>query len=229
MKSLLMVLTLLISYGRAYAQQVTEVKGHKMGESITQFISESNIPNLLVQCHQLPMASQNELARERDDNGYDSPHKQTKEEQQQKKAAARLDLDLQLCASALLAERGFRASLVLDMPNQSGGTGTFQDGNLALVEMEFDGLAELLPSLEEKYGKPTTTFSEPLQNAYGATFDAGRAGWQMPDGTQIMAIEDIKFGISGGYYRVTKVSFESKEERKRREPNKQQQQNPFDH
>ena len=114
-----------------------------------------------------------------------------------------------------------------DMPNKYGGAGTFQDGKLARVEIVFDGLAELLPSLEQKYGNPTSTTTEPFQNAYGAKFDAGRAFWQMREGTQILAIERIEFG-SSGYYRATNVVFLSEEEVQRSAKAGAPLPNPFD-
>jgi hypothetical protein len=199
-----------------------------MGESLAQFISESDAPNLLAQCHQLPVASKDELIRERDDAGYDVFRKETKEEKEEKKAAERLHLDLHLCSPVLLAEQGERIQLAFKMLEGLGGGGMFQGGRLVRVEIVLDGLAELLPSLEEKYGKPTATSSEELQNAYGATFSAGRAFWQMPDGTLISAIESVEFGPTG-YFRSTHVIFESKEEVQRQASSSSRQANPFDH
>ena len=209
----------------------TEIMGHKMGESVSQYVAEAGYPNFLNQCHQLPAASQNELVRESEDYGYSFDEKVTKEEKLEWKAAERLHLDLRLCANAMLAERGQRGRLVKDfrqIGGAGGGTATFDGGKLVRFEVTMNDMAKVLPSLTEKYGQPTATSSVDLQNAYGATFTAGRAMWEMPDGTKILAIEDVEFSSTTGYFRSTDITFLTKEEASREE-SRSKTPNPFDH
>ncbi len=209
----------------------TDIMGHKMGESVSQYVIEAGYPEFLNQCHQLPAVSLNELVRESEDYGIDSDKRETKEEKQQKKAAQRLHLDLRLCANALLAERGQRGKLVKDFRQIGGGGGgvaTFDGGKLVQFTVTMGAMSKVLPSLMEKYGQPFAQSSVDLQNAYGAIYTAGRAIWQMPDGCEISATEDIEFSIGGGNIRSTYIAVLTKEEAARARSNSKRP-NPFDH
>ena len=89
-----------------------------------------------------------------------------------------------------------------------------------------EGFAVTLPSLESKYGKPLSASTETVQNGYGAKFELGRATWNMPDGTVIIANEDIYFSDRFGYTRTTDVTFATKQEAARKETTAAK--NPFD-
>jgi hypothetical protein len=195
----------------------TDVKGHKIGESVAQFLEEAGTPYLLDRCHELPAASEVERARERSDRGYDHAldgtilHKQTKEEREQRKAAQKLGLDLYICSNLVAAANGQRAEMdIVNLLYQA----TFDGGALIRVDIPElpGGFRDLLQDLEDKYGRPKATTSEELQNAYGATFTVGRAFWQMPDGVQILAAEHVNFESGSGYRRTISVVLATKDE-----------------
>ena len=84
---------------------------------------------------------------------------------------------------------------------------------LVRVHMTFAlPMAEVLPDLENKYGKASSFSVEKSQNGYGATWEVGRAFWDMPDGTVISAIESVSFLGSLGYVHFVDVELRSKEE-----------------
>lgn len=70
-------------------------------------------------------------------------------------------------------------------------------------------LQEEISFLKGAYGNPTKTTTVPYQSAYGETWQCSRVYWNMPDGTQIAALESM--ANSGEYHRVLTVTIASKE------------------
>ena len=61
----------------------------------------------------------------------------------------------------------------------------------------------------EKYGKPTATYSEALQNAFGANFPVKRTRWEMPDGAIIFAHEQVNIS-QYGVVQYTEIDMQGK-------------------
>lgn len=188
-----------------------EVKGHTMGETLNAYLSKEGRDPEINTCQSL---TQNPKDKE--------AHKEAK----------KLKLTPQACQGLIAGMNGSRIQTNM---NGSGsycvGTlrcgATFEGTHLVKITMHVsEGFAATLPSLESKYGKPVATSTETLQNGYGAKFEVGRAMWNMPDGTVILATEDITFGSVIGYFRTTDVTFATKQEAARKETTAAK--NPFD-
>jgi len=159
----------------------TEVRGHRMGESVPEFFAKAGKPELLDICA-----------------GGD------------KKEIRRISRDV--CKGALAARSGARA-FTTDPKWSRTDRAILSEGKLVAVEFSFvDPFEEVVSDLVKRYGAAANTESRVSQNGYGATWNVGTASWLMPDGTEIAARERISFGGSVGYFRVTDVTFRSKDE-----------------
>jgi len=195
----ILILTLALG-SSVFAQTPTEVKGHSIGESADDFYTKAGRPNLVAECRSA---------------GSD------------KKAAKKLKVDFKMCQAVLASESGSRV-FTTDPKFARGDTAILDGGKLAAVRLEFSkDFSEILPQLTEKYGKPQTLTSETLQNGFGARFEVGRASWAMPDGAVISVVESIVHGDTVGDFRVTEVTFSSKEEVARAEAKKKNVPNAF--
>ena len=199
----LLIGALMLVAGTAVAQAAppasppTVVTGHAIGESVADFFVKAGAPDLVQNCRSVG---------------------------NNRKAAKKLKLDLKLCRGAIQADSGGR--IATTDPNFPGmhdaelgyGQAILDNGKLVSVNLEFaKGLADVLPDLVQKYGKPLKVESETKENGFGAQFELGKALWNMPDGTTIFAAESIEFDqyFGRGYYRTTTVHFSSREENAR--------------
>jgi hypothetical protein len=159
MKTLLLIL---VTASSAFGQAPTTVKGHTMGESVSEFYAKAGYPHLLEDCQAV-----------RGD----------------KKAAKKLKINFQMCQAVLASESG--AVVYANDPKFGElGKATIVNGKLAIVELELPGeFNDILAQLTEKYGKPKAVGTRTLQNGFGARFEVGNASWLMPDETTISAVE----------------------------------------
>ena len=51
--------------------------------------------------------------------------------------------------------------------------------------------SDIIGELKTKYGPPTKSFTNTLQNLYGAKFDVGEAAWEFGDGSEIRVNENM--------------------------------------
>jgi hypothetical protein len=91
--------------------------------------------------------------------------------------------------------------------NNRSYTWKFADGKLSEVHIapnlfgtEQDRLLyfqEETGFLSQTYGKPSNVRTVPYHNTYGAQWERSNIDWNMPDGTQITAVEDPSFAGQG--------------------------------
>jgi hypothetical protein len=85
---------------------------------------------------------------------------------------------------------------------------SFSGGKLSKVsDVYLDETQRQIAFLTDAYGPPSRASTSKYQNGYGATFDCIAAVWEMPDGTQIAAVETVV----GNLERRLDVEFLSKD------------------
>jgi len=85
---------------------------------------------------------------------------------------------------------------------------SFSGGKLSKVsDVYLNETQKQIAFLTDAYGPPSTTRTSKYQNGYGASFDCVVAVWEMPDGTQIDAVETLV----GSLERRLDVEFLSKD------------------
>lgn len=172
----------------------TEVKGHQMGETAAEFYIKSGYGPFIEQCRSV--AENQKQVKKLHCEGTLSglaggtirttdPNWASESERENKKR--------------------LRENYGVDPSPEN--TAILSGGRLARVDLMVGPFAYFLPSLVEKYGKPSSISSDTLQNAFGAKFEVGRAKWTMPDGTIISATEELLF--TSGYQRYTNIEFDN--------------------
>ena len=157
--------------------------GHLLGETSEQFFSEGFVGDMLRACQGRDWKSVRQLfktvghASETNAKNYCAKEKLAK---QQATSGTRLEYN----------GRGDEETMRVD-------TFTFDGGHLVKIDMVYiasvvnvegyhpKSFGELFAGLQEAYGPPSKSYSEPMLNAYGAKYDAHRALWM---GTQDVII-----------------------------------------
>lgn len=70
----------------------------------------------------------------------------------------------------------------------TGYMASFRDGKLGSFYIRFkqSGTDQIIGALTEKYGKPTQTSRQQMQNAFGARYESRGADWRFPEGSIIV-------------------------------------------
>jgi hypothetical protein len=185
-----------VAPGSQPATNATRVVGHVMGESAEDFFAETGYSQLISVC------------------------KEGLDKKDLKNALKAIGFhDTSICAGIVSAEAGGQVETTdphFPYP-ELHPFARLEDGKLASVTLHFpSGLADVLSDMIEKYGRPSATGSQTLQNGYGAKFEEGNASWEMPDGARIMALEAVTWDdILESYMRTTTVVFYSAAEKAR--------------
>ena len=176
--TIILVVGCLMSCASVPAQeQPRELKGdgHSLGETAEQFYSESHVGDVLRACQAGDWKTVSHLYK-----GVDQSSK-TKA----KDICARETLAMQQATSGARLE--YKGSG--DQETMRADTFTFDGGRLIKIDMVYKAavadiqgyhpksFGELLAGLQEAYGAPTKTFTEPTVNIYGVKYDARRAEW----------------------------------------------------
>jgi hypothetical protein len=176
-KTIISVVGCLMLCASAPAQeQPRQLKGggHLLGESAEQFYSEGYIGYVLRACQAEDWKSVSHLTK---NLGHSS----------KKKAE-------DICAIETLARQQAASGTRVehrggDRQTMRADTFTFEGGHLVKIDMVYNApiaviegydpksFGELLAGLQEAYGAPTKTYTEPVLNAYGVKYDAHRAIW----------------------------------------------------
>jgi len=196
---------LLLASAVMFAQDPTEIAGHRLGESFQDWLSRSQI-------------EMEKICR---------PHSRS-----DKLAASKSDC--KLLSSIRDGEAGTFYTTNKDQKIKVGWL--FVGGKVAEVSMEqildFDATGsyvhvstaqEQIRLLTQAYGPPSKTETDTYQNDYGVKYDAVKAAWNMPDGTLILAAENLTF--TDGLGRHWNVRFISKQ--RAEELAKAQEKNPY--
>ncbi len=149
--------------------------GHLLGETAEQFFSEGHVADLARACEAREWKSVKQLSKNLD---YAS-------QTNAKEICAKEKLAKQQATSGERLEyngRGEVESLRTD-------TFTFDRGHLVKIDMVYSAptanvegfhpksFAELLAGLQQAYGPPSRSYSEPKIDVYGVKYDARRADW----------------------------------------------------
>jgi hypothetical protein len=152
--------------------------GHELGETGEQFFSEGQVGDLERACQEKDWKTVKQLSKTEDysakKNAKDICAKQ-KLAKEQATSGARLEYD----------GRGDDESMRAD-------TFTFDRDHLIKIYMVYlapianvegshpKSFAELFDGLQEAYGPPSKSYSEPVRDVYGVKYDAHRAIWMGP-------------------------------------------------
>jgi hypothetical protein len=148
--------------------------GHLLGETAEHFFSQGAVGRLLRACEAADWKAVKQLAKAVDPDS---------------KPNAR-----DICAKAVLAKKqatsGVRQEYVGgDDQTMRRDTFTLEGGYLVKIDMVFNApstdvggyhpkyFGELFKGLQEAYGEPSKSYSEPVFDVYGAKYDAHRAEW----------------------------------------------------
>jgi hypothetical protein len=160
--------------------------GHLLGETAEQFYSEGYIGDLLRACQAKDWKTVSHMSQNADHSSKNNA----------KDICTIATLSKEQAMSG--ARKEYKGSG--DKETRRADTFTFDRGHLVKIDMvysatsaEFEGyhpktFGELLAGLQEAYGAPTNSYTEPVQNAYGVKYDAHRAVWMRKDDV-IMLIE----------------------------------------
>jgi hypothetical protein len=99
------------------------------------------------------------------------------------------------------------------LPDADGGT-VFEAGKLVEFHVRPKAnysYSDIISELQTKYGQPTNSFTNTLQNLYGAKFDVGEAAWEFGDGSEIRVSEDMLVIQGVGTVRPVTVTYRTKE------------------
>lgn len=158
-------------------EQPRELKGggHSLGETAEQFYSESYIGDLLRACQAGDWKTVSHLFKSEDHSSKSNARDICTRERLAKQQAT---------SGARLVYKGSG-----DKETMRTDTFTFDGGHLIKIDMVYKAaiadiqgyhpksFGELLAGLQEAYGAPTKTFTEPTVNIYGVKYDAHRAEW----------------------------------------------------
>jgi hypothetical protein len=159
-----------------YAQTAPTIKGHALGESLNQFIAQSNniTQTQLQKCRITPsVKNEDDGVTNRCDDFLHT-------------ANASPVSGTFRCAGAVSADSGYDAEFISKFVDGAGvpcfeflGEVTFDNDKLVKIVVEFwhQGWSEVLPDLISKFGKPREEHVNTMQNGFGAKFDFQQAGW----------------------------------------------------
>ena len=152
--------------------------GHALGETAEQFFSEGQVGDLDRACQGKDWKTVKQLSKGQD---YSS-------KTNAKDICAKEKLAKQQASSGARAEYNGRG----DEPSMRADTFTFDRDHLVKIDMVYiapianvegshpKSYAELFDGLEEAYGPPSKSYSEPMRDLYGVKYDAHRAVWMGP-------------------------------------------------
>jgi hypothetical protein len=183
---ILIVAYLMLCSAALPQEQPRDLKGdgHSLGETAEQFFSEGLVGDMELACQGKDWKTVKQLSKGRD---YSS------------KANAK-----DICAKEKLAKQqatdGTRSDYNGrgDDESMRADTFTFDRDHLVKIDMVYiapianvEGshpkpYAELFDGLEEAYGPPSKSYSEPIRDLYGVKYDAHRAVWMGPQGVIII-------------------------------------------
>jgi hypothetical protein len=202
---LLLSVALVVVLGALTAAQVapTEVRGHVLGETVTEYMKKAAHPNPTERCQSFLADSK---AAKKDKNRSEWCDKLLG-------IATGGTGRIEIAEEPSIA--GARCVPLIRIAKGEGSLwceSVIDNGRLAVVRLFLvSPYSQVLSDLVAKYGQPSRSGTTTLQNAYGATLQVGEAYWQMPDGTVITAKESASW-MSGGYQRNVAVDFLSKDE-----------------
>ena len=149
--------------------------GHLLNETAEQFFSEGFVGDMLRVCQQRDWKSVRQLSK----NAGQVSKTNAKD------YCAKVELAKQQATSGTRLEYNGRG----DEETIRTDTFTFDGGHLVKIDMVYSApianiegyhpksFSELFAGLQEAYGPPSKSYSEPMQSAYGAKYDARRAVW----------------------------------------------------
>jgi hypothetical protein len=179
-KAMFLVGCLVLGNAISAQEQPRQVKGdgHLLGETAEQFFAEGHVGDVLRACQAGDWKSVARL--------FNVDHSS--------KINAK-DICVALVAAKQQAVSGARLEYkgLGDKDARRTDTFTFDDRHLVKIDMVYEAAIadiegfhpksfdELFAGLQEAYGAPTKTYTEPLQNAYGVRYEAHRALWMGED------------------------------------------------
>lgn len=174
-------------------KQRTEVRGHVMGESLTEYLDKVGHGGEIAACQELLRRKINK--REREHGEY--------------------------CQKLLQALKGSRIELPLlpQLPAADGMPETsvvvFENGKLAVVQINVQdkSLDSLMPDMIRKYGAMKSRGV--MESSGGEYID-----WVMPDGTHILVASSGYLGGAPSWMHSTQICFSSREENERTQTEK---------
>lgn len=194
----------------------TLVRGHAIGESLTQYVTESGHAQRIAECRSA-VAAGSERGRKLLNQMSTEWHSK---------------VTLAGCVSFLSAVDGRAARYKTSFPDV-GDPGAscvlapnqaiFEHGKLAQIDLCIEqSLDEQLPYLTESYGKPTTTRTSAADSGHGVNVALHEAEWNMPDGAVILAQEHLSNGYAGAMcYTTIRVTSERQLQQSQRGERKQ--------
>jgi hypothetical protein len=149
--------------------------GHLLGETVEQFFSEAHAGDVLRACQARDWKSVSQLSKNVDHSSKNNAKDICAIQEAAKQQAA---------TGARLEYKGTG-----DMDTRRADTFTFDGHHLVRINMVYSvpiadiqgyhpkSFEELFAGLQEAYGTPTKTYTEPVLNDYGVRRDARRAIW----------------------------------------------------
>jgi hypothetical protein len=175
MKTLLALLTMLAM--TCHAQTIPAIKGHKLGESLQEFVSHSNATTKrLVQwcgAHDSPMCNGVADVLATPDEVWEG----------------QVDVDCDPVIESMLSAypKSMLNSSGFSVPTEATAKSwcaedlismTFEEGKLVRIQAEiWSSWSESYGDLLKKFGKPTSFQTKVLQNGFGATFRTSASFW----------------------------------------------------
>jgi len=177
-----LTLLLLVTALPCHAQIATTtptIKGHTLGESLKQFIAESNSIT-----HEQMQKCQAGSTGKNVDSKFSDRCDAFLHTLNASPVSGSFD-----CAGAVEANSGYDADFIKSFIDGANlpcfeliGRVTFENDKLVKFDLNFmnQPWEEVLPDIIAKFGKPTEKHIETVQNAYGAKFDLQRTSWITP-------------------------------------------------
>lgn len=150
--------------------------GHLLAETAEQFFSEGFVGDMLRACQRKDWKSARQLLSQ---NAGEASKTNAKD------YCAKVELAKRQATNGTRLEYNGRG----DEETMRTDTFTFDGGHLVKIDMVYSApvaniagyhpksFSELFAGLREAYGPPSKSYSEPMQSAYGAKYDARRAVW----------------------------------------------------
>jgi len=154
--------------------------GHLLGETAEKFFSEGPVGEMARACEEKDWKTVKHLSKGQD---YSS-------KTNAKDVCAKQKLAIEQATAGARSEYNGRG----DQESLRADTFTFDHDHLVRIDMVYmapianvegtnpKSFAELLDGLQEAYGPPSKSYSEPMQDLYGVKYDAQRAVWTRPQG-----------------------------------------------
>jgi len=154
-----------------------EIHGNVLGETVAQFVaSDKDMADLVADCRETPVLPPDKIG-DRTFPAYDSRH---------------CDQFVNLATPP--ADGNFYFHLDAPVFGPLGhSSAIFENGTLALLRVTLPGeWSENIGVAIEKFGKPTSVWSDELQNSFGMKVTVMKAQWKRP-GYVALADEDVSF------------------------------------